>query len=56
MIRMSVGPDHQRLRPEDRANLVAYVDGELTEAEARALTTKITHSATARRVSPCCTG
>lgn len=46
---MSAGPDHQRLRPEDRANLVAYVDGELTEAESRALTTKITHSATARR-------
>lgn len=46
---MSAGPDHQRLRPEDRANLVAYVDGELTEAEARSLTTKITHSATARR-------
>ncbi len=46
---MSVGPEHQRLRPEDRANLVAYVDGELTEVEARALSTKITHSATARR-------
>ncbi|WP_337175478.1 hypothetical protein [Paludisphaera sp.] len=46
---MSAGPDHQRLRPEDRANLVAYVDGELAEEEARALTTKITHSATARR-------
>jgi anti-sigma factor RsiW len=46
---MSAGPDHQRLRPEDRANLVAYVDGELAEAEARVLSTKITHSATARR-------
>ena len=46
---MATGPDHQRLRPEDRANLVAYVDGELTEEESRALSTKITHSATARR-------
>lgn len=46
---MSAGPDQQRLRPEDRANLVAYLDGELTEAESQALSTKITHSATARR-------
>ena len=46
---MPAGPDQQRLRPEERANLVAYIDGELTEAESRALSTKITHSATARR-------
>jgi len=46
---MSSGPDQQRLKPEDRANLVAYIDGELTEAEARNLSTKLTHSPTARR-------
>ncbi|MDG3002908.1 hypothetical protein [Paludisphaera mucosa] len=46
---MPPGPDQQRLRPEERANLVAYIDGELTETESRALSTKITHSATARR-------
>ena len=46
---MAAGPDHLRLQPEERANLVAYLDGELTEAESRSLSTKITHSATARR-------
>ncbi|WP_165072044.1 anti-sigma factor family protein [Paludisphaera rhizosphaerae] len=46
---MSSGHDQQRLRPEDRANLVAYIDGELTEAESRNLSTKLTHSPTARR-------
>lgn len=46
---MSSGFDRQRLNPEERANLVAYVDGELTEAEARSLSTKLTHSPTARR-------
>ncbi|AMV39531.1 anti-sigma factor family protein [Planctomyces sp. SH-PL62] len=46
---MSSGPEHQRLRPEERANLVAYIDGELNEAESRALSTKLTHSPTARR-------
>jgi len=46
---MSSGSEHQRLRPEERANLVAYIDGELTEAESRALSTKLTHSPTARR-------
>lgn len=46
---MPAGADQQRLNPEERANLVAYIDGELTEAESRALTTKLTHSATARR-------
>lgn len=46
---MAVGPDQQRLTPEERANLVAFIDGELTEAESRSLTTKLTRSATARR-------
>ena len=46
---MSDGPDRRRLTPEERANLVAFIDGELTEAESRALTTKLTHSPTARR-------
>jgi len=39
----------QRLTDPDRANLVAYLDGELTDADARALATKITLSVTARR-------
>ena len=39
----------QRLTDPDRANLVAYLDGELTEAESRTLATKITLSATGRR-------
>jgi hypothetical protein len=43
-----VGPE-QRLTPAERANLVAYLDGELSEAEARRIATKLTHSATARR-------
>lgn len=38
----------QRLTPEERANLVAYLDGELNEAESRAISTKLTQSATAR--------
>jgi hypothetical protein len=45
---MAVGPD-QRLTPEERANLVAYIDGELTEAESRAITTKLSLSPVARR-------
>jgi anti-sigma factor RsiW len=45
---MATGPE-QRLNPEERANLVAYIDGELTDAEARAISTKLTQSATARR-------
>jgi anti-sigma factor RsiW len=44
-----MGPDQQRLSPADRENLVAYIDGELNEAEARAISTKLTHSVTARR-------
>lgn len=39
----------QRLSPTDRANLVAYLDGELNEAESRGIATKLTQSATARR-------
>jgi anti-sigma factor RsiW len=47
---MSRGPGpEQRLSPAERANLVAYLDGELTETEARAIATKLTQSPTARR-------
>ena len=42
-------PDQQRLTPDDRTNLVAYLDGELNDAQARAMTTKLTQSVTARR-------
>ena len=41
--------DKLRLSPTERANLVAYLDGELTDAEARAIATTLTSSATARR-------
>jgi len=44
-----MGPDQQRLTPNERANLVAYLDGELDEVESRAIATKLAHSATARR-------
>lgn len=44
-----MGPDQQRLTSAERANLVAYLDGELNEAEAQAIATKLTKSATARR-------
>jgi len=44
-----IGPDQQRLTAAERDNLVAYLDGELNEAEAQAIATKLTHSATARR-------
>jgi hypothetical protein len=44
-----MGPDQQRLTPTERANLVAYLDGELADADARAIATKLAHSATARR-------
>jgi anti-sigma factor RsiW len=43
------GPDQQRLTPAERGNLVAYLDGELNEAESRAIATKLTQSVTARR-------
>lgn len=45
---MAVGPE-QRLNPEERANLAAYIDGELTENESRAITTKLSLSPIARR-------
>jgi anti-sigma factor RsiW len=41
--------DQLRLSPTERANLVAYLDGELNDAESRAIATKLTNSATARR-------
>jgi len=44
-----MGPEQQRLTPLERANLVAYIDGELTEVESQAIATKLAHSATARR-------
>lgn len=43
------GPDQLRLTTLERGNLVAYLDGELNEAESRAIATKLTQSATARR-------
>ena len=46
---MSRGPEQLRLTPDERADLVAYLDGELPEVVARAIATKLTHSATARR-------
>lgn len=42
-------PDQQRLSAEDRSNLVAYLDGELDDAQARSIATKLTQSVTARR-------
>jgi anti-sigma factor RsiW len=45
---MAIGPE-QRLSPEERANLAAYIDGELTEIESRAIATKLSLSPTARR-------
>jgi anti-sigma factor RsiW len=47
--RFSKGPEQQRLSPAERGNLVAYLDGELNEAESRAMATKLTQSPTARR-------
>lgn len=41
--------DNQRLTTEERANLVAYLDGELDAEFAQVLATKLTHSTTARR-------
>src|SRR5690242_19308527 len=46
---MGTGPDQHRLTPAERANLVAYLDGELNAAETLAIATKLTRSATARR-------
>lgn len=45
----TMGPEQQRLTPAERANLVAYLDGELNDAESRAISTKLTSSPTARR-------
>jgi hypothetical protein len=42
-------PDQLRLTPDERADLVAYVDGELPEGHAQTIATKLTKSATARR-------
>ncbi len=42
-------PDNQRLSTEERANLVAYLDGELDPQDSQTLATKLTRSATARR-------
>lgn len=41
--------ENQRLGVAERANLVAYLDGELNDAEARAVATKLTQSVSARR-------
>jgi hypothetical protein len=46
---VAMGPDQQRLTPDERSVLVAYLDGELDEAESRAIATKLARSATARR-------
>jgi hypothetical protein len=46
---MSRGPEQLRLTPDERADLVAYIDGELPEGVSRLLTTKLTNSATGRR-------
>lgn len=44
-----MGPDSQRLTASERANLVAYLDGELGEEQSQALAAKLTHSISARR-------
>jgi len=45
---MAARPDQQRLTPDERSNLVAYLDGELDDAESRTIATKLTKSPTAR--------
>ena len=42
-------PEQLRLSSDERADLVAYLDGELPEAHSRVISTKLTQSATARR-------
>jgi hypothetical protein len=42
-------PDQLRLTPDERADLIAYIDGELPETNSRSIATKLIHSATARR-------
>jgi anti-sigma factor RsiW len=46
---MANKPEQLRLTPDERADLVAYIDGELPETHSLAIATKLTHSATARR-------
>jgi anti-sigma factor RsiW len=41
-------PDQQRLTPDERSNLVAYLDGELEQEESQRIATKLTKSPTAR--------
>ena len=41
--------EHQRLTPDERSNLVAFLDGELPELQAEVIATKLTQSVTARR-------
>lgn len=45
---MATRSDQQRLTPDERSNLVAYLDGELSEPESRLISTKLPHSPTAR--------
>src|SRR4051812_28476358 len=40
--------DQQRLSPDERSNLVAYLDGELSDVESRSIATILTKSPTAR--------
>ncbi len=42
-------PEQLRLSSDERADLVAYLDGELPEVHTRVISTKLTRSATARR-------
>jgi hypothetical protein len=46
---MEKRPEQLRLSPDERADLVAYLDGELPEAHTRVISTKLIQSATARR-------
>ena len=41
--------EQQRLSPAERANLVAYLDGELNEAESLAISNKLANSVSVRR-------
>jgi anti-sigma factor RsiW len=44
-----MAPEPQRLTTADRSNLVAYLDGELPEAEARQIATRLAGSISGRR-------
>lgn len=44
-------PDQQRLSATERANLVAYLDGELTEFESQQIASKLTQSVSGRHES-----